>query len=116
MKRFLSLLIITWVASTVVAGGIDQSQGFTVGLANNVDLLGGLLSASSDNLLAVMNSQVASLPSLATATQDQAAFFSQIGGAGDSSSLLPAPEGIRDLVVQWQTIAGDIALRVQGQP
>jgi hypothetical protein len=56
-KRAIFLMSTLAVCSIAVAGGIEQTQDFGVGMFNGVDLLTSMQNASSNNFLGILNDQ-----------------------------------------------------------
>jgi hypothetical protein len=57
MFKNVTLLSMITVCSVALAGGIDQTQDFMVGMTNGVDLLLSMQNATSNNFLGILNDQ-----------------------------------------------------------
>jgi hypothetical protein len=58
--RKIACLVSLVVVSSALAGGITQMEDFTANIGNAVNLLHGTQSASSSNLLTILNNQKSS--------------------------------------------------------
>ena len=113
--RKIACLVSLVVVSSALAGGITQMEDFTANIGNAVNLLHGTQSASSSNLLTVLNNQSAGTPCLTFAKQEQIGFFSQVGSADGMCALIGLEQQITGAGVQMQSIGEGVGPKLQGQ-
>lgn len=112
--RKIACILSLLVVSTALAD-ITQMEDFTATLGNAVNLLHGTQSASSSNLLTILNNQCAGSPCFSFANQEQIGFFSQVGNANGMCALIGIEQNLIGAGMQAQMIGDGVEPKQQAQ-
>ncbi len=113
MKKIACLISLVVVSSALA--NITQMEDFTANVGNAITLMHGTQSASSSNLLTILNDQFATTTCGGFGKQQQIGFINQQGIGSGCCTLLQLTQQVMGAGLQAQSIGAGVGPKVQNQ-